>query len=225
MRIVGFDPGGAGQFGWCIGEANSQLPIAVCKAGLADSAADAFSAVQVVLGVGPPDGVGIDSPLFWVAKGDRRADQTVRAAIKRAGAKHAGCTVQQVNSLRGACITQGVLVAHLSRTHWPSVRITESHPKALLWLLGVALVNMPVAALAKSHLERFIRSGVLELTEHDRDAALGALGAWAMLTNAGGWRDLAACEKNAFMPVPMVEYWMPTEPAEQRDDGDERPLL
>ena len=50
---------------------------------------------------------------------------------------------------------------------------------------------------------------VAGLSEHERDAALGALTAWAMVSAAPGWRDIALEEKDVFVPVPPVEYWMP----------------
>jgi len=83
-------------------------------------------------------GAGIDSPLFWVANGDRRVDQAVRAKMQALGARSVWGTVQSVNSLRGACLAQGILAAQLLRSRFPNIRITESHPKALLWLMGFA---------------------------------------------------------------------------------------
>src|SRR5207247_8462350 len=104
------------RFGWCVLEADSGLlPLAMISSGLVNSAAEALAAAKAVCGLRCPQGVGIDGPLFWVAHGDRGADRLVREAVKRAGSKQAGGTVQQVNSLRGACIAQSVLVAHLSR--------------------------------------------------------------------------------------------------------------
>lgn len=222
MLMVGFDPGGRKQFGWCVLEGTGDLPLGLLNSGVVDSAADALAAAKAVVGLRCPEAVGIDSPLFWVPKGDRRADSVVREAVKRAGSKHAGGTVQQVNSLRGACIAQGVLAAHLSRASWPTVRITESHPKALLWLLAVASKGRPPTAVSMVHLGQFIRSQVSRLGEHERDAALGGFAAWAMLAMRDGWRNLATCEKDAFMPVPVVEYWMPAEAVEQPNAPDER---
>ena len=37
---------------------------------------------------------GIDSPLYWMAKGDRRADQAIRAAMRALGATTVHGTVQ-----------------------------------------------------------------------------------------------------------------------------------
>lgn len=134
-----------------------------------------------------------------------------RSPIKSAGAPNAGGTVQQVNSLRGACITQGVVAAHLLRRAVPGVRITEAHPKALLWLINVASADRRVMGVTMEHLAEFISCELAALCEHERDAALGALGAWAMASVAAGWRDIAVQDPDAVVPVPPVEYWMPIE--------------
>jgi|SRR5712691_8806727 len=97
MRFVGLDPGGDGQFGWCV-IAGSARPLSLIRSGCASDAAVAVRDVLGVLGPSPQiDGVGIDSPLFWAPSGRRRVDFVVREAIKAAGAPNAGGTVQQVN--------------------------------------------------------------------------------------------------------------------------------
>src|SRR2546422_9743690 len=211
MRFVGFDPGGAEQFGWCVVEGATR-PLSLVRSGCAS---DAVAAVDAVLrGVGGPsriDGVGIASPLFWAPSGRRRVDWIVREAIKSLGAPNAGGTVQQVNSLRGACITQGVVAAHLLRRAVSGVRITEAHPKALLWLINVASADRRVLDVSMEHLAEFISCQVAGLSEHERDAALGAVAAWAMVSVAAGWRDIAVEDPDAVVPVPPVEYWMPIE--------------
>jgi len=209
MRFVGLDPGGAGQFGWCV-VAGSGPPLCLVQSGCTG---DAAAAVRSVLGVLDPSreihGVGIDSPLFWTPSGTRRVDCAVREAIKGAGAPNVGGTVQHVNSLRGGCITRGVVAAHLLRQAVPGIRITEAHPKALLWLIKVASAKRRVIHVTMGHLAEFIACDVVRLSEHERDATLGALAAWAMVSAAPGWRDIALDEKDSFVPVPPVEYWMP----------------
>jgi len=155
------------------------------------------------------EGVGIDSPLFWVADGDRRADQTVRGAMKALGATAIDGTVQRVNSLRGACLVQGVMAARLIRDHNPNVRLTESHPKALLWLLQIASRRRQVAQVGMEQLREFLHSDITDVGEHQRDAALGAFAAAAMLQSRREWRDLFQEENDAFAPVSPIEYWMP----------------
>jgi hypothetical protein len=91
----------------------------------------------------------------------------------------------------------------------PGVRITEAHPKALLWLIKVASADRRVLDVTMRHVAEFITCSLEELSEHERDAALGALTAWAMVYAAPRWRDISLEEKDAFVPVPPVEYWMP----------------
>ena len=209
MRFVGLDPGGDGKFGWCV-VAGSGWPLSLVQSGCTG---DAAAAVRSVLEVLEPSseihGVGIDGPLFWTPSGTRRVDCIVRQAIKEAGAPNVGGTVQHVNSLRGACLTQGVVAAYLLRQAVAGVRITEAHPKALLWLIKVASAKRRVLHITMGDLVEFITCDVAGLSEHERDAALGALTAWAMVSAAPGWRDIALEEKDVFVPVPPVEYWMP----------------
>jgi hypothetical protein len=149
------------------------------------------------------------SPLFWVASGDRKVDKTIRKAMSDLGAVNVYGTVRQANSLRGACLAQGIMAAHLLRRDLSNVRLTESHPKALLWLLKVASQHHRVLDVTLEHLVDFIEEGSRSLSEHERDAAVGAVGAFAMLRSASGWRDLAPDEEEPFVPVAPVEYWMP----------------
>src|SRR6266446_4384905 len=68
------------------------------------------------------DGVGIDAPLWWSSgpSGDRKADNELR--------KYG--PVQAPNSLRGAVLVQGVMLATRLRQLYPQISITEAHPKA-----------------------------------------------------------------------------------------------
>ena len=212
MVILGFDPGGEKRFGWCVAEGtnNSRLRLRVWD--IASHAAGAVTAALREAGnFGQVEAAGIDSPLFWVADGDRKADKSIRSAMKRLGASNVGGTVQQVNSLRGACLSQGVMTAYLLRRELPDIRITESHPKALLWLLRVANRERSIAKVDIGHLSDLIESESPNLSDHERDAALAALAALAMLDKRRGWRDLCREEKNAFTPVYPVEYWMPAD--------------
>ena len=212
MVILGFDPGGKNQFGWCVAQGTNSGHLHLCASHVASHADEAVrAALRRAAEFGRVEAAGIDSPLFWVADGDRKADKSVRSAMKRLGAKNVGGTVQQVNSLRGACLSQGVMAAHLLRREVPEIRITESHPKALLWLLNVATIKRPVVEICIGHLGDFIESKSLSLSDHERDAALGAVAAWAMINRRSGWRDLCREEEYAFTPVSPVEYWMPIE--------------
>jgi len=91
----------------------------------------------------------------------------------------------------------------------PNIRLTESHPKALLWLIQVANSRRKVVDIGLADLTEFIESDSQYRSEHERDAAIGAIAALAMLERRVGWRDLAAEEPDAFVPVAPAEYWMP----------------
>lgn len=210
MWLLGLDPGGDGRFGWCVAEARDGSRPSVRGLGVTS---DARAAITSALRALPrPDalvGAGIDSPLFWSHAGDRNADRLIRRQIRKLGARAPAGTVQHVNSLRGACLVQGVLAAHLLRKATPSVRITEAHPKALLWLIGAASAVRSVRSISLAEVRAFIESETDRLSEHERDAALAAASAWAMMVAPHGWRDLALDEPEPFVPVPPVEYWMP----------------
>jgi hypothetical protein len=210
MIILGFDPGGIGGFGWCAVESIANGRLLLRGSGLADHASGAVTAaVNSAEGFGEIKAAAIDSPLFWAADGDRDVDKVIRGAIRMMGAGNAGGTVQQVNSLRGACLTQGILAAHLLRVKLPAVRITESHPKALLWLLQIANSQRPVVEIDCSHLSGLVDFETSVRSDHERDAVLGAFAAWAMMSARQGWRNLYRHSESTFVPVFPVEYWMP----------------
>ena len=194
--ILGFDPGGKGRFGWCVAKDAASLPIAVVDTDLADDAASAIEQVRARI----PNGervlaAGIDAPLFWPRSGSREVDQIVRDAIAKRGAQSSAGTVQHVNSLRGACLVQGILVAVLLQEQFPGVSITEAHPKALLHLID-----------AKSQLKWRDQ----DLSDHERDAGFGALTAWALVHRPAEWKDLLPQEDSYFSPlVEPLAYWMP----------------
>lgn len=213
MIFVGLDPAGKRKFGWAV-LAGAGPPLSVLASGCVDHAAAAIDAVQRLVEDVPKAevaGVGIDSPLFWTPSGHRHADSAVRRAMKSEGAPNLGGTVQEVNSLRGACVTQGVVAAHLLRKLLPTVRITEAHPKALLWLINVASTGRQIRDVGVEHLAEYVSCKVGTSKEHERDAILGGIGAWAMTSAAPGWRDVSIEDRDAIRPVPGVEYWMPVE--------------
>ena len=75
-------------------------------------------------------------------------------------------TVQSVNSLRGAALAGGALLASWMREEDPGLGITEAHPKALLLAL-----DMDGAVFAK----RFGIRNVWGDDEHQRGAAVAAV--------------------------------------------------
>lgn len=192
MKFVGFDPGGKSAFGWCV--VTFDHGATSCVGGVASHAEEAFQDVTKVIKV-PPVAVGIDAPLFWVPTEDRRADREVRKLVRAAGG-HSG-TVAHVNSLRGACLAQGILIARMVAQLWPETAVTEAHPKALL----------KVCEAARKFAESRDLSGVME---HTRDAALAAFAAYALAISVDGWHDLALSESSPFFPAGSpAHYWFP----------------
>lgn len=208
MRVLlGLDPGGAGAYGWAVAEHSQTLPLALRLTGVADNAEQAVEAALTAVGDDLVKGAGIDAPLFWVAAGDRVADRTVRTAICERGA--AGGTVQHVNRLQGACLVQGVLGGVLLRRRLPGLPMSESHPKAFLWLSGVANEALHPRDVVFASLSKYFIGIPAGVADHERDAAIAALSAWAMDVRPPDWRDLLSLEKNPYLPLaPPLAYWM-----------------
>jgi len=198
MNLFGFDPGGLNSFGWAsLRISESGAPIA-CKTGVSSSASTALNEASRAAGA-IPAAVGIDAPLFWVTEGDRKADACIRKLVCAAGGRSG--TVGHVNSLRGACLVQGILAARQAADLWPSAAVTEAHPKALLRVYPPASEFL-VAHLSNGH------------TEHERDAALAAFAAWAAVARFEGWHDLLLEEPAPFFPSGhAVSYWFPCQRA------------
>jgi predicted nuclease with RNAse H fold len=208
---IGFDPGGVGTFGWAVAESKAtRTPriIAIGKAPNAKIAVD--TAISFVDASSHLAAVGIDAPLFWSSTGVRRADATVRREMHRLGCLSPGGTVQQLNSLRGACLVQGVTAAVLIRARAPDVLVTETHPKALLWLLGLASSERAARDVRLPELAPYITTDVPEVSEHERDAVISCIAAAAFHKRTPGWTDLAEGEPERVDVVPgTVGYWIP----------------
>lgn len=193
MYAVGFDPGGERAFGWAV-VAGVGDSLALIASGTCTGARAAFESAARHCPE-EPCAFGVDAPLFWVLDGDRQADAYVRKLVCAAGG-HGG-TVGHVNSLRGACLVQGVQVARLAHAHWPSAAITEAHPKALL-------LASPEAHAVTTVMEPSLA------TEHERDAVAAAYAASALAADMPGWLDLVALEEQPFFPGgARVAYWFP----------------
>ncbi len=206
--ILGFDPGGRndrtskGNFGWSV------CKIAGCRltppatTGLARDAVDAIGQVRETLacqGHHPVLAAGIDAPMFWGQRGNRIVDGVVREVLRDIQVP-AG-TVIAVNGLRGAVTVQGPLLGWHLRANWPDLLITEAHPTAMWKLLRhwgpTDTVNMVQCLTAG-------------LNDHERDATLAAVGAWAMKRRPPGWSDLHDRECCPVQPFDTpVSYWMP----------------
>lgn len=206
--VLGFDPGGQGCFGWCVCDDAPALPLNVRSTGLAENARTAVSAAIAHVAPGEPIvSAGIDAPLFWVTTGDRNADRIIRGELRSLGAPSPGGTVQHVNSLRGACLVQGMLTGALLCASWPDLPITESHPKALLWQIGYLKKDQQSGNVSLSQLVLWEGN---EWTEHERDAAIASVSAWAMVHKPQGWRDLYPQEGDTYSLVKgNIGYWMP----------------
>lgn len=138
----------------------------------------------------------------------------------------AGCpypvNVQEINSLWGACLAQGVLLGSLlhgcRRFDAP---ITEAHPKALLCLLGkcradlgklvegVEKIPCPICRPDPKKPVQVAKDKPCP-AEDQEDAVLAAYAAWSMHKQSRGWRDLLREERNYVLPFDTpVSYWMP----------------
>ena len=216
--ILGFDPGGKGnsgkgnsgkgKFGWSVCRIDGDKLRRPAKTGLATNARNAIDQVERSIkelsdGLQEEPRVlaaGIDAPMFWsITGGNRRVDEIVKKALKDKGCpgKKIGGTVQNVNSLRGACLVQGILLGkYLHETY--TLKITETHPKALEHLLK------------KSGQSGRINPLIEGLDDHERDATLAAFAAWSMHERSPGWRDIRSSEEGSVQPFDTpVSYWMP----------------
>lgn len=204
--VLGFDPGGRGNFGWSVCQIDGSSLPTVLNTGLASDAEGAIHQVQQVmesLGLSRVKvlAAGIDAPMFWGGKGNRQIDDIISKEIKKGGSSGKGKPrVLAVNSLWGSVVVQGLLLANrLYQMYEP--KITETHPKALLYLLGElkqdGTINQLIAVLGNK-------------SEHERDAVVSAYVAWAMLDEFGGWRDIYLDEPDPVLPFGTpVSYWMP----------------
>ena len=136
-------------------------------------------------------GIGIASPLFWSPTGTRRVDSVIRDALASAGHPSAPEAVRQLGGVTGERLVQGHLLASSLWEHF-QIPITETNPRALLWLLD--------PELKREH----------EIVEGTPDAVVSAFAAWCMHERIPGWRDLYAEEPNPLLPFGTpVSYWMP----------------
>jgi hypothetical protein len=205
MAWFGADPGGANAFGVALLRPDGTFESKVVSC--ADDAMKWLSRKDVTILA-----AGIDAPLWWSSgnSGDRAADRYLRNKFGISGG-----TVQAANSLRGALLIQGALLAMALRRQSPKLPITEAHPKALLKALW------PDLSKSDRPWERIAKRFRLEGPEPDdderkdrRDAILAAIAAREGTT--GQWtRDLALCERltgeqhPADVPWGPVHYWWP----------------
>ena len=192
---VGADPGGRGNFGLAFLDRDSGVRCVTVSS--VDEAAER------IRGAGEPRGMGIDAPMWWSSAegGQRAADRRVRHAIRHKCPSPSG-TVQAANSLRGAAIVGGAMLALRVRQAFPRVPITESHPKALLFALEVS---------GREFADRYGIPPAWK-NEHERDAAIAAVCAREGF-NGRRWVDLALdrydseVDPGTYWLAPMSYFW------------------
>ena len=117
--------------------------------------------------------------------------------------------VLTVNSLQGAVAVQGVLLARHLSAEW-DLKITESHPKVLDYLLA----NGGNQYNDERQMAQALVVGLnaTPSQDHERDATLSAVSAWAAIQDPPlpYWQNLYDGDDCLFNPsgVP-VSYWMP----------------
>ena len=151
---VGADPGGRGKFGLAFLRSDGTLS---CT-----RVSSVDEAVERIIHAGEPFGLGIDAPMWWSSGegGGRKSDEILRS---RYGI-HPG-VVQVANSLRGAALVGGALLAFRVRERFPRARITEAPTKALLRALEYSRDNFR---------KKFELSGWSD-DEDEQDAAIAAV--------------------------------------------------
>ena len=182
---IGADPGGKGKFGVAVLSSDGMT-----QTWCVDCVDDAIETITQNVSI-TPDGVGIDAPLWWSSglSGDRMADRWIRNNYR------VGSSVQTTNSLRGAAVVQGPFLIARIREHFPAVRVTEVHPKALLIAMGLSWIEF--AARFSVHPQHN--------SEHERDAIISAVAAREGFD--GRWtRDLST-ERLPSEQEPS-EYWL-----------------
>ena len=91
--------------------------------------------------------------------------------------------------------------------------ITEAHPKALLWALGIANRRRRASDVQSSDLVDLV-TGPIGASEHERDAVLAGVAAWAAWARPGGWTNLVEQEVAPLLfTAAPVAYWFPTSAA------------
>jgi len=197
---LGFDPGGQGAFGWCVLEEFKNRIIRY--SGTSYNLDQTLSQIKFKLNDFIPVSAGIDAPLYWPLRGSRQVDDALKKCLINNKYPYPHGTVQHINSLRGACLAQGIMLAHELRKLWPSIPLTEAHPKA--YIHGFNLW---------SNDERQLNINSSTMTEHERDAIASAVAAMAMAKKDPLWEDKSKYEITSDMfhpvPVPYPQYWLP----------------
>lgn len=126
--VAGFDPGGKKSFGWCVAEVR---PWRVIDYGVVSCAKAACGVAFDAVKNGNLVAAGVDAPLTWARDGGRRKSDEHIADWLRKNAQHSKGSVQAINSLRGACVVQGFLLAEALSRKYSKILFTETNPKPL----------------------------------------------------------------------------------------------
>ncbi|MCY4101512.1 MAG: hypothetical protein OXF46_11445 [Rhodobacteraceae bacterium] len=164
-------------------------------------------------------GMGIDAPMWWSSKlgGGRKSDILIRKNVIEKS------TVLSGNSLSGAALIGGMLLALRIREKYPQVKITESHPKALLQ----TLIKKETGEITKKDLknempkmrqkfpEMYQISNGWPSNEDEQDAAVASVCAREGIT--GRWKTDLAKDKYRYCELeqnpeeyflkPMHYFW------------------
>ena len=188
---VGSDPRGKNAFGLAFVDVSGHVNCTTV------SSVD--EAIKKITAVGEPLALGIDAPMWW--SGCEGASRMADARLRKRYGIQSG-TIQSGNSLRGAALIGGALLASRIRETFPSVRITESHPKALLLAMGLDEARFA----ARFGIETGWRN------EHERDAVVAAVcaregceGRWP--TDLAEQRSLHEQNPQAYWLAPMSYFW------------------
>ena len=205
--VAGFDPGGKNSFGWCVAEIDPKHVIRVIEierdgdkaAGVASNADDALCKASRVIKAhgGKLLAAGIDAPLTWARDGgQRKADKYISDNFKKGSA-------QAVNSLWGACIVQGFLLAKALEKQYPKCLITEANPKPLWEYLKQTRGTEYTKKLCDGCWEE-------GEPDHTRDAIFAAWAAAAAKAQTGGC-DLYKLkdEVKVYRFLDNAVYWWP----------------
>jgi predicted nuclease with RNAse H fold len=164
--IVGFDPGGKRSFGWCIAKFDKKVPLDILKTGCCDHAQQAIGMVKEYCEEKKYHvlAAGVDAPLTWPKERNRKIDEFLKNHVDG----EFKSSIMHVNSLQGACLIQGIKIAKLLNEQFEGIQISESHPAVIRALLSIAKDKQK---------------------EHEKDAALCCLSAWAMKVQDSLWRN------------------------------------